>query len=69
MAIKGQKYMHYPESLKLESIRLHVDEGWRWMRKYREDGQAAFEDRRGSPHRAETEQERELKRLYMEVDV
>jgi transposase len=40
-----------------------------WIRKYRERGQSAFEYRRGDPHRAETEQERELKRLYMEVDV
>lgn len=86
-AKKGQKFKHYPESLKLEAIRLHVDEGWSyskitdhlelhdkdrvkvWMRKYREKGVAAFEDRRGDPHRVETEQERELRRLYLEVDV
>jgi transposase len=84
---KGQKLMQYPESLKQEAIRLHVDEKWsyskitkhldivdkgrvkKWMRKYREEGQAAFVDRRGNPHRSETEQDRELKRLYMEVDV
>lgn len=86
-AKKGQKFKHYPESLKLEAIRLHVDEGWSyskitehlevhdknrvkvWMRKYREEGATAFEDRRGDPHRVETEQERELRRLYLEVDV
>lgn len=86
-AKKGQKFKHYPESLKLEAIRLHVDEGWSyskitdhlrvhektrvkvWMRKYREKGATAFEDRRGDPHRVETEQERELRRLYLEVDV
>lgn len=27
-AKKGQKFKHYPESLKVEAIRLHVDEGW-----------------------------------------
>jgi transposase len=86
-AKKGQKFKYYPESLKVEAVRLHVDEEWSyskitahldihdknrvrvWMKKYREEGQAAFEDRRGDPHRVETEQERELKRLYMEVDV
>ena len=86
-AKKGQKFKHYPESLKLEAIRLHVDEGWSyskitdhlelhdknrvkvWMRKYREKGATALEDRRGDPHRVETEQERELRRLYLEVDV
>ncbi|QHW29867.1 helix-turn-helix domain-containing protein [Paenibacillus rhizovicinus] len=87
MAIKGQKFHHYPESIKVEAIRLHVEERWsysritahleiqdkdrvkRWMRKYREKGVSAFEDRRGNPHRDETKQERELKRLYMEVEV
>jgi len=86
-AKKGQKYKHYPESLKLEAVRLHVDEGWSyskitdhleihdkdrvkvWMRMYRKKGSAAFVDRRGDPHRVETEQERELRRLYLEVDV
>lgn len=28
MAIKGQKFKHYPESIKKEAIRLHVEEGW-----------------------------------------
>ncbi|MEK4105573.1 transposase [Paenibacillus sp. FSL R10-2791] len=86
-AKKGQKFKHYPESLKLEALRLHVDEGWSyskitehldlhdknrvkvWMSKYREKGATAFEDRRGDPHRVETEQERALRRLYLEVDV
>ncbi|KZE47298.1 transposase [Brevibacillus parabrevis] len=86
-AKKGQKFKHYPESLKMEAVRLHVEEGWSyrkiadhlkvqdkdrvkvWMRKYREDGQAAFEDRRGNPHKVETEQEREIRRLQFEVDV
>lgn len=86
-AKKGQKFKHYPESLKLEAIRLHVDEGWNyrkiadhlevqdkdrikvWMRKYRDMGPAAFKDKRGDPHRVETEQERELRRLHLEVDV
>ena len=28
MAIKGQKFKHYPESMKLEAIRLHTEEQW-----------------------------------------
>lgn len=28
MAIKGQKFKTYPESLKREAIRLHVEERW-----------------------------------------
>lgn len=36
-----------------------------WMRKYRKMGAAAFEDRRGDPHKTETAQERELRRLYL----
>lgn len=28
MAIQGQKFKHYPESLKVEAVRLHVEEGW-----------------------------------------
>jgi transposase len=86
-AMKGQKYKHYPESLKAEAVRLFNEEGWSyskitvhldihdkdrvkaWMRKYRKVGIAAFEDRRGDPHRTETEQERELRRLNLEVDV
>lgn len=87
MAVKGQKFKHYPESLKLEAVRLHVEEGWSyreivehlgiqdkdrvkvWMRKYRAKGMAAFEDRRGNPFRAETVQDREIRRLQLEVDV
>jgi transposase len=86
-AKKGQKFKHYPESLKIEAIRLHVEEGWVysriakhldiqdkdrvkiWMRKYRKVGQTAFEDRRGNPQRVENEQEREIRRLQLEVDV
>ncbi|MEK8133173.1 helix-turn-helix domain-containing protein [Paenibacillus filicis] len=87
MAIKGQTFKHYPESVKAEAIRLHVKEGWsyrkitehldiqdkdrvkKWMRKYREQGEASFEDKRGNPFRSKTEQERELRRLQLEVDV
>lgn len=87
MAVKGQKFKHYPQSLKVEAIRLHIEEGWsyrkitehlgiqdkdrvkRWMRRYRECGADSFEDKRGNPFRAETEQERELRRLQLEVDV
>ncbi|MED4906971.1 transposase [Brevibacillus centrosporus] len=28
MAIKGQKYRSYPESMKMEAIRLHIEEKW-----------------------------------------
>lgn len=28
MAVKGQKFKHYPESLKVEAVRLHKEEGW-----------------------------------------
>jgi len=86
-AKKGQKFKHYPESLKAEAVRLFMEEGWCyrkitehldiqemqrvkvWVRKYRAEGQASFEDRRGVPHRIETEQQRELRRLQLEVDV
>jgi transposase-like protein len=86
-AKKGQKYKHYPTSLKAEAVRLFIREGWCyrkitehlevhdkdrvkvWVRKYRAKGEAAFEDRRGDPFRTETEQERELRRLHLEVDV
>ena len=40
-----------------------------WIRKYQEKGVASIEDKRGDPHRAETEQGRELRRLYEEEDV
>ncbi len=40
----------------------------KWMRKYREQGETSFEDRRGNPFRVETEQEREIRRLQLEVD-
>ncbi|WP_064203460.1 helix-turn-helix domain-containing protein [Brevibacillus brevis] len=87
MAVKGHKCKHYPESLKVEAVRLHVEEGWSyrkiaehlgvqdkyrvrtWMRKYRENGDASFKDGRGNPHRVETEQNREIRRLQLEVDV
>jgi transposase-like protein len=32
MAIKGQKFKHYPLSLKMEAIRLHVEEKWTYRR-------------------------------------
>ncbi|ERM16379.1 helix-turn-helix domain-containing protein, partial [Brevibacillus laterosporus] len=28
MAVKGQKFKSYPESLKMEAIRLHIEERW-----------------------------------------
>jgi transposase len=85
MAIKGQKFNHYPESLKMEAVRLHVEEGWsyrriteqlnihdkdrvkKWMRIYRKSGIEGLVDRRGNPSRIETEQEREIRRLRLEV--
>lgn len=39
------------------------------MREYRTKGQSSFEGRRGDVHRVETEHERELRRLQLEVDV
>jgi transposase len=87
MAIKGQKFKHYPESLKVKAIQLHMEEGWsyrqvteylqihdmgrvkKWMSQFRKKGWAAFEDKRGNPSREETEQNRELRRLQLEVDV
>ncbi|MGF9714770.1 transposase [Paenibacillus sp. tmac-D7] len=86
-AKKGQKFKHYPESLKMEAVRLHEEDGWSyrkiaehldiqdwyrvrvWVRKYHVGGEVAIEDRRGDPHRIETEQEREIRRLQLEVDV
>ncbi|UJF32128.1 helix-turn-helix domain-containing protein [Paenibacillus hexagrammi] len=87
MAIKGQTFRHYPESIKTEAIRLHEVEGWsyreitehlgiydkgrvkKWMSKYRECGEESFKDKRGGPFRAETEQERLIRQLQLEVDV
>jgi transposase len=87
MAIKGQTFKHYPESIKTEDIRLHTVEGWsyreitehldiydkgrvkKWMRKYRECGEESFKDNRGGPFRTETEQERVIRQLQLEVDV
>lgn len=87
MAVKGQKFKTYPESLKREAIRLHVEEKWShrevavhlgindlnrvklWVRRYREKGEELFIDRRGNPHRTETEEVRKVRRLEMEVDV
>lgn len=87
MAIKGQTFKHYPESLKIEAVRLHVEESWsyrkiteqldiqdkdrvkRWMSTYRKSGIDAFKDKRGNPSRIETEQERQIRRLQLEVDV
>lgn len=84
MANKGQKFQHYPESVKREAIRLHLEEKWtyreitehlgihdkdrvkRWMRKYREEGERVFEDRRGNPFRETTEEYRYIRRLEME---
>ncbi|WP_234032669.1 hypothetical protein [Paenibacillus faecalis] len=41
----------------------------KWMRKYRENGQESFKDKREEPFRTETEQERLIRRLQLEVDV
>jgi transposase len=87
MATKGQKYKHYPISMKLEAIRLHEEEGWSyrkitghfgiqdadrvkvWVRKFRKLGEVGLHDRRGNPSRSETEQDRKVRRLEMEVEV
>lgn len=87
MAIKGQKFKHYPTSMKIEAIQLHEKEGWSyrkitehfgiqdagrvkvWVRKFRKLGEDGLKDSRGNPHRSETEQDRKVRRLEMEVDV
>ena len=87
MAIKGQHFKNYPESVKREAIRLHVEEGWsypritehlaihdhdrvkKWTRAYRRKGEIAFKDCRGNPHRVETEHERNVRRMEMEIEV
>jgi len=53
-----------------EHLEIH-DKNWVrvWVRMYRVKGQFAFEDRCGNLHRTETEQERGLRRLQLEVDV
>ena len=38
MAKKGQKFKHYPESIKTEAIRLHVDGGMELQRDHRTFG-------------------------------
>jgi transposase-like protein len=87
MAIKGQKFKHYPESVKREAIRLRVETKLtyreisehlgiydvgrmkKWMKKYKEEGELVFEDRRGNPFREETDEYRYVKRLKMENTV
>lgn len=87
MANKGQKFKHYPVSMKLEAIQLHEKEGWTyrkitehfgihdegrvkvWVRKFRKFGAEGLTDGRGNPHRLETEQDRKVRRLEMEVEV
>lgn len=32
MAIKGQTFKHYPESLKIEAVRLHFEESWSYRK-------------------------------------
>jgi transposase len=60
----GWSYQKIADHLEEDKERVKV-----WMRKFREGGQPALEDRRGDPHRVETEQQRELRRLQLEVDV
>lgn len=87
MAIKGQKFKHYPQSIKMEAIRLHEKMGWSyrritehfeihdsgrvkvWVQKYRQQGAEGLTDKRGNPHRAETEHGRKVRGLEMEVAI
>ena len=87
MAIKGQKFNHYPESIKKEAIRLHLEEGWSyrkitehfgiydpgrvkvWVKKFRQQGEESCKDGRGNPFRVETERDRKVRHLEMEVEV
>jgi len=32
MAIKGQRFKRYPQDMKMEAIRLHVEEGWTYRK-------------------------------------
>lgn len=32
MAKKGQSFKHYPHELKVEAIKLHIEEGWTYRR-------------------------------------
>jgi len=41
----------------------------KWVRSYRKHGEESFIDRRGNPHRTETEEARKVRQLEMEVDV
>jgi transposase-like protein len=40
-----------------------------WVRRFREEGEDSFVDRRGNPHRAETAETRKIRSLVLEVDV
>ncbi|MFH5185605.1 IS3 family transposase [Paenibacillus sp. TAB 01] len=61
----GWSYRKISEHLDIQD----KDRVKKWMRTYRECGIAGFKDKRGNPSRIETEQERELRRLQLEVDV
>jgi hypothetical protein len=32
MAIKGQKYKQYSDEIRIEAIRLHLEEGWKYRK-------------------------------------
>ncbi|MGG3865486.1 IS3 family transposase, partial [Aneurinibacillus aneurinilyticus] len=79
MTIKGQKFKTYSEELKLEAIRLHVEEKWTYrqindhlgiqdkdrMRKYREQGEFGLLDQRGR-RKEYLDQERYVQQLKRE---
>lgn len=62
---EGWSYRRITEHLEIQD----KDRVKKWMRTYRERGVAGFEDKRGNPFRVENEQDRELRRLQLEVDV
>ncbi|CAN7307104.1 helix-turn-helix domain-containing protein [Paenibacillus sp. LjRoot153] len=63
--VEGWSYREITEHLEIH------DKGRvkKWMRKYRECGEESFKDKRGVPFRTETEQERLIRQLQLEVDV
>lgn len=79
MANKGQKFQHYPQSVKRKAIRLHLEEKWTYREITEHLGihdkdrvkkwmrKCVFEDRRGNPFRETTEEYyRYIRRLEME---
>lgn len=63
--VEGWSYREITEHLAIYD----KDRVKKWMRKYRESGEESFKDGRGGPFRTETEQERLIRQLQLEVEV